>query len=219
MVIERDSRNLKRAAEASRQANERFRRFVDSNIIGVVVATPSGSLIEANDYYLRLVGYTREEFDIGLVDWRAITPPEWIPADERWIGELRQSGKSASYERNTSQGDGTRVTVLLSDAMLPGNEEHIAAFVLDITERKKAEEALRESEERFRIMADGCPTIIWVQTQKVGTGSSTARTASSSASPTSKRKETSGSRSFTPTISGVPGSIPPRSRGASAFPG
>jgi len=142
----------KQAEVALRNTHERLRRFVDANIIGVVIASPSGSIIEANDYYLHLIGYTREEFEQGRINWRTITPPEWLPADEHAIEELRKRGTCTPYEKEYVRRDGTRVPVFLSDAMLPGPEEQIAAFVLDITEQKRIEEALRQSEESYRYL-------------------------------------------------------------------
>ncbi len=79
-----------------------------------------------------------------------ITPPEWIPADDNAIGDLRGSGTSTPYEKEYLRRDGTRISVFMSIAMLPGPEEQIAAFVLDITGRKRSETALWESEQRLR---------------------------------------------------------------------
>ena len=148
----RDITERKRAEEALRHAHERLQCFVDANIVGVIIANPSGGIITANDYYLHTIGYTRKEFEQGMVDWRAITPPEWLPADERAIEELREQRTCTPYEKEYIRRDGTRVSVFLYDAMLPGPEEQIAAFVLDITDRKRAENALRESERRFSDM-------------------------------------------------------------------
>ncbi len=137
-----DVTERKTAEEALRRALERLRRFVDANVVGVAVAEVSGGILEANDYYLRTIGYSRAEFEQGRVDWRALTPPEWLPADERAIKELFERGTCTPYEKEYLRRDGTRVPVYLSDAMLPGPEKQIAAFVLDITERKRAEEEL-----------------------------------------------------------------------------
>ncbi|MDQ7786244.1 MAG: PAS domain S-box protein [Thermodesulfovibrionales bacterium] len=149
-----DITERKLAEEALRYAHNRLRRFVDANIVGVVIATPSGGVIEANDYYLRMIGYTREEFEQGMVDWRAITPPEWLRVDEHAIEELRERGTCIPYEKEYVRRDGTRVSVFLSDTMLPGTEEQIAAFVLDITERKKAEEELKRNESRMIVLLE-----------------------------------------------------------------
>ncbi|MEW6185510.1 MAG: PAS domain S-box protein [Thermodesulfobacteriota bacterium] len=144
-----DISDRKRAENALRRANERLRQFVDANIVGVVIATPSGKVVETNDYYLNLIGYSREEFEQGLVDWRAITPPEWLPADEQAIHELRERGICTPYEKEYVRRDGSRVSVFLSDAMLPGPEEQIAAFVLDITERKRIEKEIQKLNEEL----------------------------------------------------------------------
>lgn len=146
------------SAEA-RLAHQKLQRFVDANIVGVVVASPSGDVLEANDYYLRMVGHTREEFERGLVDWRSLTPPEWLSADENAIKELRERGTCTPYEKQYLRRDGTRVSVFLSDVMLPGSEE-IVAFVLDITERKRAEEAQREAHDRLTKIVATVPGIV-----------------------------------------------------------
>ena len=134
----------------TRLTNEGYRRLVAANVVGLVVADASGAVIEANDYYLQLIGYTREEFTRGGINWRALTPPEWLPADERAIAELREHGTCAPYEKEYQRRDQTRVPVLLVDATMSGSQEQIAAFVLDLTVRKQAEALARKSEERYR---------------------------------------------------------------------
>jgi PAS domain S-box-containing protein len=145
-----DITDRKRAEEALTLAHEHLRCFVDANIVGVIIGTPAGELIEANDYYLNLLGFTRDEFNAGKLDWRAVTPPEWLFADKKCIRELRERGTCTPYEKEYIRRDGSRVPVLLADALLPGPEQQIVAFVLDLTERRRAEAALRESEEKFR---------------------------------------------------------------------
>ncbi|HBF33394.1 TPA: calcium-binding protein, partial [Candidatus Sumerlaeota bacterium] len=104
----------------------------------------------ANDYYLNLIGFTREELEQKQVSWRTITPPEWLPADELALRELQERGTCTPYEKEYVRRDGTRVPVFLTDALLPGTPEQIIAFALDLTERHRVEEALRVSEIRFR---------------------------------------------------------------------
>ena len=142
-VVVSDVSERKRNAEALRFAHVRLQRFVDSNIVGVFIANAAGAVIEANDYYLRVVGFSREELHQGKLDWRAITPPEWLPADEQAIQELRAHGTCSPYEKEYLRRDGTRMPVLLVDALLPGPERQIAAFALDLTERKRAENQIR----------------------------------------------------------------------------
>lgn len=166
-----------RAAEAVRIAHQRLRRFIDSNIVGIVIARPDGAILEANDYYLRLIGATREEFEQGKVDWRAITPPEWIPADELAIRELLERGTCTPYEKEYIRPDGTRVPVFLIDAMLEGPDPQIAAFALDLTERKRAEEVLRSREELLNNVGRIAKIGGWEFDPLTGKGSWTAEVA------------------------------------------
>ena len=152
-LISSDITDRKRAEETLRLANERFRRYVDANIVGVILASPYGGIIDANDYYLHMIGYTREEFEKGMVNWRSVTPPEWLYADEHALEELRERGRCTPYEKEYIRRDGSRVPVILSDAMLPGSEEQIVAFVLDITERKRAEEALQRVNQKLNVLS------------------------------------------------------------------
>ncbi len=152
-----------RAEEALREAHERLRRFVDSNIVGVVIATAQGRILEANDYYLDLIGFSREELEGGEMDGRAITPSEWLPADESALAELRERGRCAPYEKEYVRRDGSRVPVYLVDAMLPGQEREIAVFILDLSEQKRAEAARRESEERFRLFMQAIPARVFIK--------------------------------------------------------
>ena len=156
-----DVTHRKRAEEALRLAHQRLKRFVDANIVGIVTADAAGDVIEANDYFLRLIGFTREELERGEVCWRTLTPPQWLPADERAIQELRECGTCTPYEKEYVRRDGTHVPVLLADALLPGPGEQIAAFALDLTERKRAETAARESEERLRFALERSYTGGW----------------------------------------------------------
>ena len=171
----------KRAEEALTRSLSRIRGFVDANIVGVLVATVDGTIKEANDYYLRMIGYTREEFEAGAVNWRTLTPPEWRAVDENALRELTETGRCTPYEKEYLRHDGTRVPVLLVDAMLPGAQADIAAFALDLTERKQTQreleqlnltlerrvlertEELRQSEERFRTIAANTPDHVLVQ--------------------------------------------------------
>ena len=159
--LAREIDERKRTENALRQAHDHIKRFVDADIVGVVIATASGKVIEANDYYLNVIGYTRDEFEQGIVDWRALTPPEWLKDADHSIEELRKGAASDPYEKEYLRRDGTLVSVLVSDALLPGPEEHIAAFILDITERKKAQEEIRASEERFQLSMEATSDGLW----------------------------------------------------------
>jgi PAS domain S-box-containing protein len=137
-----DVTERRQAEDDLHAAHAQLRQFVDANIVGIVIARADGRILEANDYYLDLVGYSRDELARGDVDWRGMTPPEWLPADERAIAEMREEGRCTPYEKEYVRRDGTRVAVYLANAILPGAEERIAAFAVDVTARKRAERGL-----------------------------------------------------------------------------
>jgi PAS domain S-box-containing protein len=149
------------AKEALRLAHERLRRFVDSNIIGIMTADSGGSVIEANDYYLRLLGQTKEELAQGKTNWRSSTPPEWLPVSEQALQELRNRGVCTPYEKEYFRPDGTRVPVYLANAMLPGPGEQFAAFAIDVSDQKQMEAALRREESLFNSLAGSIPDRIY----------------------------------------------------------
>lgn len=150
-----------KAEENMQRAFHHLRRFMDSNIIGMIIAGADGKILMANDYYLALAGLTRGDFETGNVDWRAITPPEWLPADEKAIAAVREHGTSAPYEKEYIRSDGTRVPILIALTLLPDPDEQIAAFVLELTTLKRKEQELREKEIQYRNMANAGLTLIW----------------------------------------------------------
>jgi PAS domain S-box-containing protein len=128
----------------------KVRRLVDSNIIGIFIWDFEGHIIEANEAFLHLVGYGRDDLVSGRMRWMALTPPEWSDADERGVAELRATGRCKAFEKEYLRKDGSRVPVLVGGATFGGERDQGVAFVLDLTERKRAEEDLRESERRYR---------------------------------------------------------------------
>jgi PAS domain S-box-containing protein len=132
-----------RADEAARRSDARFRKLLQSNLIGVLVADLDGRVIDANNALLDIIGYTRAELDQGVLRWDTITPAEHRAADQRAIAQLKASGSSIPYEKEYVHKDGRRVPILLGVTMLEGSESECICFVLDITQRKQAERELQ----------------------------------------------------------------------------
>ncbi len=132
---------LRGRAEAFSKAlvasEERFRRLFESNIVGVVIAGAHGDLVDANDAFLDLLGYSREELPIG---WRAITPPEWHTADRRALRELKETQAATPYEKEFIHKDGRRVPVLVGASRV--DDDTGTGLVVDLSERKRVEAAL-----------------------------------------------------------------------------
>jgi PAS domain S-box-containing protein len=129
----------------------RIRRLVDANIVGIFVWNVEGDILEANDAFLRMVGYTRDDLVAGRVRWMDLTPPEWLDRDVRqWLPELKQTGRLQPFEKEYFRKDGSRVPVLIGVATFEEGGNQGVAFLLDLTESKQAEEKVRESERRYR---------------------------------------------------------------------
>jgi PAS domain S-box-containing protein len=128
----------------------KVRRLVDSNIIGISIFDFDGRVIEANEAFLHMVGHSRDDIVSGRLRWTELTPTEWQDADERAVAELRATGTCKAYEKEYLRNDGSRVPVLVGPAAFDGPRDQGVCFVLDLTERKEAEQSLRESERRYR---------------------------------------------------------------------
>ncbi len=126
----------------------RVRRLVDANIVGIVIASLDGRIIEANEAFLRIVGYSRSDLGAGL-RWLELTTAEWRQTAERRVAELRLTGVAEPHELELEKKDGTRVPVLVGTAMFDDWQNEGVAFVVDLSERKQAEEAARQSERRY----------------------------------------------------------------------
>ena len=127
----------------------RIRRLVDSNIIGVVIWDLQGRIIDANQAFLDMVGYAREDLVSGRLRWTELTPAEWRDADEQIIAELKAVGTLQPREKEYLRKDGSRVPVLVARALFEWKPDEGVSFVIDMTDRKRAEEKLRASEQRF----------------------------------------------------------------------
>jgi PAS domain S-box-containing protein len=142
----------KHAEDEVSQSEARFRRVVESNMLGIVFGTLHGKPTDANDAFLNMVGYTREDLAAGRMLWTELTAPEYCELDAKAFGELAASGVCETYEKEYIRKDGSRVPILLGLAMLEGEPPHAVGFVLDISDRKRGEESLRQSESQFRAL-------------------------------------------------------------------
>ena len=126
------------------ERERRIRRLVDANIIGIIIYGVDGRIVEANDAFLSMVGYSREDLEHQSISWTDLTPPEWLERDrQQLVPQLMMTGSLQPFEKEYFRKDGSRVPVLIGVAKFEDGADLGVAFVLDLTERKSAAEALR----------------------------------------------------------------------------
>jgi PAS domain S-box-containing protein len=132
----------------------KIRRLVDANIIGIIIADREGRILEANDAFLRIVGYDREDLVSGRVRWTELSLPEWRERDTLNQAELNSTGIVQPFEKEYFRKDGSRVPVLVGAALFKEGGDEGLAFVLDLTERKRAEDRLRVQHTVAQVLAE-----------------------------------------------------------------
>jgi len=138
------------------QSEARWRSFVDSNIIGVVICR-NDRIVEANDSFLDLIGYTRHDVADPGIMWPAVTAPESLERSRTASVDLRRRGNIAPFEKQYLRKDGTRVWAMVGAAAISDTDDRWMAFVLDISDRKHAaveREAAYQREHAARTQAE-----------------------------------------------------------------
>jgi PAS domain S-box-containing protein len=142
-------------------AEEKIRRLVDANILGIFIGNFEGAIVEANDAFLRMVQYGREDVVSGRLRWTDLTPPEWRERDERAMAEMKATRTIQPYEREYFRKDGSRVPVMIGSALFERGNEGVV-FVLDLSEQKRAEQKILEQETELRQIVDLAPQLVAV---------------------------------------------------------
>jgi formate hydrogenlyase transcriptional activator len=140
---------------------DKIRRLVETDILGVFIANVEGEITEANKAFLRMLQYSRQDLVSGRLRWRDLTPVELRERDERTLTEALASGSFQPYEKEFLRKDGSRLPVLIGGALFQSAKDGVV-FVLDLSEQKRAAETIRGREAELRQMLDLGPQIIGV---------------------------------------------------------
>ena len=130
--------------EEHRRVEESLRRLYDSGIMGVFYWTPEGAISDANDKFLDIMGYTRQDLQSGGLDWTRMTPEKYRAQDQQMLARLQNGSAVTPIEKHFLRKDGTLVPVEIGAAMAPTFPRNGVAFVLDITHRKEVEAKLED---------------------------------------------------------------------------
>ncbi|MEH2334826.1 hybrid sensor histidine kinase/response regulator [Nostoc sp.] len=161
-IFFRDISERKQAEKAVQASDERLRSFVKANIVGILFGDVNGSITEANDEFLRIVGYTQEDIQAGRLCWTDITPPEYQYLDKLAIAEATAKGTCTPYEKECIHKDGSSVPVVVGYSLLGESRHKSVAFILDISDLKQAKKALSQSQEQFQAFMDNIPAAAWI---------------------------------------------------------
>ncbi len=150
----RDITTRKLSEDALRDTQSRFQKLYEAKLLGMCYPDRHGVFHDGNEEFLRIVGYSRDELEAGLVRWDTMTPPEYAHLDADHIAEAAERGSCTPYEKEYIRKDGTRVPILCGYALLEGSTEEYIGFISDLTPQKEAERAQRESQSRFQKLYD-----------------------------------------------------------------
>jgi PAS domain S-box-containing protein len=138
-MAEAEVRELAKGLEA------KIRRLVEANVVGIMMFNLDGAITEANAAFLHMVQFDRDDLASGRVRWADLTPTEWRARDERAMLEIKATGAVQPYEKEYLRKDGIRVPVMVGGALFEGSQSAGVAFVLDLTEQKRAQEKLEDA--------------------------------------------------------------------------
>ncbi|MEG3924760.1 MULTISPECIES: PAS domain S-box protein [unclassified Microcoleus] len=144
-----DVSDRKQAEAAFKASEEKLRMLVEANLIGIMFGDVNGRIMEANDEFLRIVGYTREQLQRGELNWIEIAPPEYRSLDEKGIAEAQETGVCTPYEKEFWRRDGSRIPVLIGYVLLAQKRQESVAFILDLTVGKQLERELHDRAEEL----------------------------------------------------------------------
>lgn len=157
---------LRRETEqALRLTEQKLRRALAIETVGVIFFKTDGSLTNANDAFMRMSGFTREDLRAGRMRWDFMTPPEWMKASQKALGEFKSLGRTVPHERQCIRKDGSRWWALVAATRI--SEDEGVAFVVDITENKLVQQSLAEAGAELQTTNKALESVVEERTAKL----------------------------------------------------
>ncbi|HJV36451.1 PAS domain S-box protein [Geomonas sp.] len=158
--LQREMGERERAAEALRQSHERLEKVLEIETVGVMFwDLTTGCMTDANDTFLKTMGYSRSELEARELTWQRLTPPEYFEVSQEEVTKFMSSGRIGPYEKEYFRKDGSKQWFVFAGSSLGNNT--CVEFCVDISERKRVEAELKAKEEQFRTLADTIPNLAW----------------------------------------------------------
>ncbi|MCM2315234.1 MAG: PAS domain S-box protein [Thermoanaerobaculia bacterium] len=146
----------------AREFEQRASALFEAGVIGCLFGDIHGGIFDANDTFLEMIGYSRDELREGRIRWDAITPVEWLPLDAEKVEEAKRNGRCTPYEKEYVRKDGSLVSVVVGYRLLDPDRERSVAFILDVSELKREQRARRRAESALSAVFEtpGLPIVI-----------------------------------------------------------
>jgi len=135
-----DITEQRRAEARLRESSRLLGSLRDANVLGVIVGCEDGRVLEANDAYLDLIGYSREDLESGRIAWTKVTAAEWANRDREALEEVRRNGAARPYEKEYLHKDGHRIPVLVGSVAIDWHPLRAVAYVVDLSARQHREQ-------------------------------------------------------------------------------
>src|SRR5260370_37468886 len=139
-AISLDNARLYRDLE---EREAKIRRLVDANIVGIFIWNLEGEIIEANEAFLRMVDYSRQDLVSGRLRWIELTPSEWCEREDQSRAEIKATGTLQPFEKEYFRKDGSRIPVMIGGAVFDRGGKQGVSFVLDLSRQQPAEETIQ----------------------------------------------------------------------------
>lgn len=158
-----DLTERRKAEEALRESQARMQKALSTESVGVLFLRLDGRLTDANEALLKMSGYTIQEL-LDLEDWALLTPPEFMGVTSKAAKELAETGETAPYEKQLLRKDGSRWWGLFAPTRLSGDglETECLEFIVDVTDLKETEEALRQQQATLQSFYDSAPFLMGI---------------------------------------------------------
>lgn len=155
ITLQKESDRQRQEAEAALRKSElRFRRMFESDVVGMMFCNFRGEILDANDRFLAIIGYSRDDLARGHINWAAMTPPQYRQLDLNAIEHLKLYRSMEPWEKVYIHKDGHSIPVLVGVALLSEDDDSCVCVVIDISDRKEAEKNLEKSRAKFQRLVD-----------------------------------------------------------------